>query len=231
MERPLIFRPACSFPRTGGGDPANGGSHPCTDKVCVTLPPCLPPCAEITASEIQCPPVSGGACTLNLTVTNLTAVPVEFLNIGPYAAPYSFALTTLAPATGFTSGVVAPAPNPIAPGAYRIVKPVGNIVIGPPCVLNPDGGHHGTGRFFFGPAVASDAVAPPLEEALDSPQAVLIGGRPARRFGFHSHPDSATSSKAPPLCPLPTRPIPIASRPTARASSLSRMAAFCSPPA
>lgn len=85
---PLSFP---SLPPTGGlfcfnlttsGDPAGGASHPCTDKVCVNLPPCFPPCATITTSEIRCPTVAGGDYTLVLTIQNLSAVPVEFVNIG-----------------------------------------------------------------------------------------------------------------------------------------------------
>ena len=102
------------FNVSAGGDPAGGASHPCTDKICVTLPPCSPPCAEVTATEIKCPTAAGGDYTLTLTIKNLTAAPVGFVNIGqcpPGSIPPGAVSVLPAPA-GYL-----PLIPPLAPGA------------------------------------------------------------------------------------------------------------------
>jgi hypothetical protein len=96
------------------------GSEPivlCSEKICVDLPKC--PCAEVTASNKQCPPCFGDPHTLDLTIQNIWNTPYSWYELVP--CPPS----QVPP--GAVSGIPSPGgiqpfnPGPLLPGQSQTV--------------------------------------------------------------------------------------------------------------
>lgn len=100
--------------------PKPGDSHDqviCNKKICLQLPPCQPPCMELTPSNIQCPQIAGAPYVLSLKIKNLSGVPVTHYNLAlcPNPPPNC---TPAVPAGGLQ-----PIPGaPLLPGACAIVS-------------------------------------------------------------------------------------------------------------
>ena len=83
------------------------GNQCCTDKVCVSVPPC--DCAEVIGRKVTCEPQADGTIkySIVLVIKNLTHLS---------ANPFGIAYVSVLPPTGFSPTFATPTPNPIPPG-------------------------------------------------------------------------------------------------------------------
>lgn len=96
------------------------GSEPivlCSEKICVDLPKC--PCAELVASNIQCPPCLGDPYTIDLSIKNIWTTPYSWYELVP--CPPSQLPPGAIPVTPSPAGVQPFNPPPLGPGQTQTV--------------------------------------------------------------------------------------------------------------
>jgi hypothetical protein len=96
------------------------GSEPvilCSEKICVDLPKC--PCAELTATNKQCPPCLGDPHTLDLTIKNIWNTPYSWYQLVP--CPPSQVPPGAVAGTPGPGGIQPFNPAPLLPGQSQTV--------------------------------------------------------------------------------------------------------------